>query len=121
MGERAVSEIVAPDSPAAYDSVGYQQALSQTVASVKSIIQRRQLDPLRYLIEIDAGLPVFAARDTHQLRIAYNRFDTLFTEIAVPHSWMLDQTGKGHEDFLIAVDDMVLALKGKVQQAGRPL
>ena len=37
------------------------------------------------------------------------------------HEWMLEQTGKGHEDFLLAIDDMVLALKGKIQAAGRPI
>ena len=104
-----------------YDSVGYQTALSQALASIKTVIQRRQLDPLRYIVEIDAGLPIFAARDTHQLRIAYNRFQVLSMEVTIPHVWMLDQTGKGHEDFLIAVDDMVLALKGKIQEAGRPI
>lgn len=106
---------------AVYDSVGYQTALSLTLASIKAVIQRRQLDPLRYIVEIDAGLPIFAMRGTHQLRIAYNRFQALAMEATIPHEWMLEQTGKGHEDFLIAVDDMVMALKGKIQAAGRPL
>jgi hypothetical protein len=106
---------------AVYDSVGYQTALSLALASIKAVILRRQLDPLRYIVEIDAGLPIFAMRDTHQLRIAYNRFQTLSMEATIPHEWMLEQTGKGHEDFLIAVDDMVLALKGKIQAAGRPI
>jgi len=106
---------------AVYDSVGYQTALSLALASIKAVIQRRQLDPLRYIVEIDAGLPIFATRDTHQLRIAYNRFQTLSMEATIPHEWMLEQTGKGHEDFLIAVDDMVMALKGKIQAAGRPM
>ena len=106
---------------AVYDSVGYQTALSLALASIKAVIQRRQLDPLRYIVEIDAGLPIFAMRDTHQLRIAYNRFQTLSMEATIPHEWMLEQSGKGHEDFLIAVDDMVLALKGKIQEAGRPI
>lgn len=106
---------------AVYDSVGYQTALSLALASIKAVIQRRQLDPLRYIVEIDAGLPIFAMRDTHQLRIAYNRFPELAIEATIPHEWMLEQTGKGHEDFLIAVDDMVMALKGKIQAAGRPL
>ncbi len=105
----------------AYDSVGYQTALQQALASIKSVIQRRQLDPLRYIVEIDAGLPIFATRDTHQLRIAYNRFQALSMEATIPHAWLLEQAGKGHEDFLIAVDDMVMALKGKVQEAGRPM
>ncbi|MEO8165820.1 MAG: hypothetical protein ABI619_10535 [Betaproteobacteria bacterium] len=111
----------APPATAAYDSVGYQQALSQAVASIKTVIQRRQLDPLRYIVEIDAGLPIFATRDTHQLRIAYNRFRDLSMEVTIPHRWMLEQTGKGHEDFLLAVDDMVLELKGRIQAAGRPI
>ncbi len=106
---------------AVYDSVGYQTALSQALASIKTAIQRRQLDPLRYIVEIDAGLPIFATRDTHQLRIAYNRFQVLSMEATIPHEWLLEQTGKGHEDFLLAVDDMVLALKNKIQEAGRPI
>ena len=106
---------------AAYDSVSYQTVLALALASVKAAIQRRQLDPLRYIVDIDAGLPVFAMRDTHQLRIAYNRFETLSVEATIPHDWMLEQTGKGHEDFLIAVDDMVMALKVKIQTAGRPI
>lgn len=111
------------DAPmlAAYDSVGYQTALSQSLAAIKTILQRRQLDPLRYIVEIDAGLPVFATRDTHQLRIAYNRHQVLSMEVTIPHPWMIEQTGKGHEDFLIAVDNMVLELKGRIQAAGRPI
>lgn len=104
-----------------YDSVGYQLALAQATASIKTVIQRRQLDPLRYIVEIDAGLPIFATRDTHQLRIAYNRFQTLSMEVTIPHKWMTEQTGKGHEDFLMAVDDMVMELKGMIQAAGRPI
>ena len=104
-----------------YDSVGYQLALLQTAASIKAVIQRQQLDPLRYIIEIDAGLPIFATRDTHQLRIAYNRFRDLSMEVTIPHGWMVEQTGKNHDDFLIAVDEMVVKLKGKIQAAGRPI
>jgi len=106
---------------AAYDSVAYQTALSLALAAIKTVLQRRQLDPLRYIVDIDAGLPIFATRDTHQLRIAYNRFQDLSMEVTIPNQWMIEQTGKGHEDFLIAVDDMVLALKGKIQAAGRPI
>jgi hypothetical protein len=106
---------------AVHDSLGYQAALSLAMASIRTVIQRRQLDPLRYIVEIDAGLPIFAVRDTHQLRIAYNRFQTLSMETTIPHEWMMEQTGKGHEDFLVAVDDMVMALKGKIQEAGRPM
>lgn len=85
------------------------------------MLKRRQLDPLRYIVDIDAGLPVFALRDTHQLRIAYNHYATLSVEITIPHEWLLEQTGKGHDQFLLAVDDAVLALKGQVQAAGRTL
>jgi hypothetical protein len=42
-------------------------------------------------------------------------------EVTIPHPWMIEQTGKGHEDFLIAVDNMVLELKGRIQAAGRPI
>jgi len=42
-------------------------------------------------------------------------------EVTIPHKWMTEQTGKGHEDFLMAVDDMVMELKGKIQAAGRPI
>jgi hypothetical protein len=104
-----------------YDSLGYQAALSLAMATIRTVIQRRQLDPLRYIVEIDAGLPIFATRDTHQLRIAYNRFQSLSMEATIPHEWMMEQTGKGHEDFLVAVDDMVMALKSKIQEAGRPM
>ncbi len=106
---------------ATYDPVGYQTALFQALVSIKTVIQRRQLDPLRYIVEIDPGLPVFATREAHQLRITYNRFRELSMEASIPHEWMLEQTGKGHEDFLVAIDDLVLALKGKIQSAGRPI
>lgn len=104
-----------------YDSVGYQAALSLAHATIRTVIQRRQLDPLRYIVEIDAGLPIFAMRDTHVLRITYNRFQTLSMEATLPHEWLMEQTGKGHEDFLIAVDDLVMALKARIQEAGRPM
>jgi hypothetical protein len=42
-------------------------------------------------------------------------------EVAIPHEWLIEQSGKAHENFLIAVDDLVLALKGRVQAAGRPI
>lgn len=119
-GDAILNEL-APPVPGAYDSVGYQLALSQATASIKTVIQRRQLDPLRYIVQIDAGLPIFAERDTHQLRITYNRFQSLSMETTLPHEWIIEQAGKGHEDFLMAVDDMVLALKGKIQAAGRPI
>lgn len=85
------------------------------------MLKRRQLDPLRYIVDIDAGLPVFAQRDTHQLRIAYNHYAALAVEITIPHEWLLEQTGKAHDQFLLAVDDVVLVLKGKVQAEGRTL
>lgn len=116
-----MSESPAPVTAAGYDSVAYQTALSQAQAGIKTVLKRRQLDPLRYIVDIDAGLPVFAMRDTHQLRIAYNHYATLFMEATIPHEWLLEQTGKAHDQFLLAVDDLVLALKGKVQAAGRTL
>lgn len=103
------------------DSVTYQQALSKAFAGIKTILQQRQLDPLRYIVDIDSGQPVFAARDTHLLRIAYNRHEFLSMEINVPHEWLLEETGESHDNFLRAVDDMVLELKGKIQATGRLL
>lgn len=104
-----------------YDSVAYQTTLVQTYANVKSVLQRRLLDPLRYIVEIDAGLPIFALRGTHQLRIGYNRFATLSVEASIPHEWMQEETGEGHDEFMRAVDEMVLALKSKVEATGRPI
>ncbi len=103
------------------DSLTYQEALSKALAGVKTILQRRQLDPLRYIVDIDAGQPIFAPRNTHLLRIAYNRHEVLSMEVAIPHEWLLGQAGEGQENFLRAVDDMVLELKGKVLATGRPL
>lgn len=60
-------------------------------------------------------------RDTHRLRIAYNHYAELSMETTIPHEWLLEQTGRAHDQFLLAVDDMVLALKSKVQAAGRSL
>lgn len=105
----------------AYDSVAYQTTLVQTYANVKTVLKRRLLDPLRYIVEIDPGLPIFALRDAHQLRIAYNRFATLSVEASIPHEWMLEESGKGHDHFMRAVDDMVLSLKSKVEATGRPV
>ena len=103
------------------DSLTYQDALTKAYAGIKTILQRRQLDPLRYRVDIDSGQPVFAARDTHLLRIAYNRHEVLSMEIPIPHEWLLEQAGEGHENFLRAVDDMVVELKSKVQATGRLL
>jgi len=103
------------------DSSTYQEALSKAFAGIKAILQRRQLDPLRYVVDIDSGQPVFAHRDTHLLRIAYNRHEVLSMEAAIPHEWLVEQAGEGHENFLRTVDDMVLQLKGKVQATGRLL
>jgi len=103
------------------DSATYQEALSRAFAGIKAILQRRQLDPLRYIVDIDSGQPVFAHRDTHLLRIAYNRHEVLSMEAAIPHEWLVEQAGEGHENFLRTVDDMVLQLKGKVQATGRLL
>ena len=38
----------------AYDSVAYQTTLVQTYANVRSVLKQRLLDPLRYIVEIDA-------------------------------------------------------------------
>jgi len=103
------------------DSSTYQEALSKAFAGIKAILQRRQLDPLRYIVDIDSGQPVFAHRDTHLLRIAYNRHEVLSMEAAIPHEWLVEQAGDGHENFLRTVDDMVLQLKGKIQATGRLL
>lgn len=103
------------------DSLTYQEALSKAFAGIKTILQRRQLDPLRYIVDIDSGQPVFAPRNTHLLRIAYNRHEVLSMEVAIPHEWLSGKEGEGHENFLRAVDEMVLELKGKVQAAGRLL
>jgi hypothetical protein len=103
------------------DSVTYQEALSKAFAGIKTILQRRQLDPLRYMVDIDSGQAVFAARDTHLLRIAYNRHEVLCMEITIPHQWLVEDAGESHENFLRAVDDMVLELKGKIQATGRLL
>ena len=103
------------------DSVAYQEALSRAFAGIKTILQRRQLDPLRYIVDIDSGQPVFAARDTHLLRIAYNRHEVLSMEIAIPHQWLLGDAGGNQDNFMRAVDDMVLELKGKIQATGRLL
>jgi hypothetical protein len=103
------------------DSLTYQEVLSKAFAGIKTILRRRQLDPLRYIVDIDSGQPVFALRDTHLLRIAYNRHEVLSMEVAIPHQWLVGQAGEDHENFLRAVDDMVLELKGKVQAARRLL
>lgn len=109
---------LAPPVSAEFDSMGYQTSLSTALASIKTVLQRQQLDPLRYSVNIDAGLPIFAPRTMHVLRIAYNRQSALCMEIAIPHDWLIAQSGKPHEDFLVAVDDLILTLKGKVQAAG---
>jgi hypothetical protein len=104
-----------------YDSVAYQTTLVRAYANIKTVLQNRLLDPLRYIVEIDSGLPIFALRSIHQLRIAYNRFAFLSAEVSIPHEWMQEETGKGHDDFMHAVDELVLALKGKVEATGRPI
>lgn len=105
----------------AYDSVAYQTTLVQTYANVRSVLKQRLLDPLRYIVEIDAGLPIFALRNSHRLRIAYNRFASLSVETSIPHEWMQEEVGKGHDHFMRAVDDLVLSLKSKVEATGRPI
>ena len=103
----------------AYDSIAYQTVLVRANASIKTALQRRLLDPLRYAVEIDAGLPIFALRSNHQLRIGYNRFADLSVEASIPHEWLQEETGPAHDDFMGVVDDMVLALKSKVEATGR--
>ena len=104
-----------------YDPVGYQTPLVRVYAEIKSALQRRLLDPLRYIVEIDAGMPIFALRDVHKLRIGYNRFASLSVEASIPHEWLQEETGKLHDEFMRAVDNMVLDLKGKIEATGRPI
>ena len=104
-----------------YDSIAYQTSLVNAYANVKSALQNRLLDPLRYIVTIDAGLPMFALRSTHQLRIAYNHFALLSVEVGIPHEWMEEETGPKHDDFMRAVDDMVLKLKSKVETSQHPI
>jgi hypothetical protein len=110
--------VTAPAVAAELDSMLYQASLSKALASIRTVLQRRQLDPLRYTVDIDAGLPVFAPRSMHMLRVSYNRQAALAMEIAIPHDWLMAESGKPYEDFLVAVDDLILALKGRVQVAG---
>ena len=100
--------------------MAYQTSLFNALAGVKMVLKRRQLDPLRYTVTIDDGLPVFELRDPHHLQIAYNRFPTLSTSTIVPHEWLV-QGGKPHEHFMLAADDLVMAMKGMVQAAGKAL
>lgn len=103
-----------------YDSIAYQTTLARAHANIKSVLRRRLSDPLRFMIDIDAGMPVFASREFHKLRIGYNRFANLSVEATIPHEWLREETGKAHDDFMLAVDDMVLSLKSKVEMAGLP-
>jgi hypothetical protein len=112
-----VSE-TAPDVAAEFDSMSYQVSLSRALASIRTVLLRRQLDPLRYTVEIDPGLPVFAPRPIHMLRVSYNRQAALSMEIAIPHESLTAASGKPHEDFLVAVDELILALKSRIQAAG---
>jgi hypothetical protein len=72
-------------------------------------------------VTIDDGLPVFEQRDVHRLQIAYNRFPALATGTVIPHEWLMQQAGNPHEMFMLAVDDLVMAMKGMVQAAGKNL
>ena len=101
--------------------MSFHAALTLAQAGIRTVLKRRQLDPLRYIVDIDAGLPPFELRDTHLLRISYNHFPLLAMEASIPHAWMMEQSGNGHDQFLLAVDEIVLALKEKVQAAGRML
>lgn len=110
-----------PEPACIKDSIAYQSALSEAQAGIRTALRRRQLDPLRYIVTIDAGLPIFAMRDRHQLRIAYNHYAELAMETTILHEWLLQKSGNGHERFLLAVDELVLELKSRVQAAGRTL
>lgn len=101
--------------------MAYQTLLSQAHAAIRSALQQRQLDPLRYRVDIDPGVPIFAPREIHLLRIAYNRHETLSVELDVPHEWLMVQAGKPREEFLSAIDARVLALRDRVLAAGRPI
>lgn len=99
----------------------YQESMSRALADVRASLRNHKLDPLRYLIDIDAGLPPFAPRDTHLLRIAYNHYSELSMELSVPHDWLVEPAGADHDRFLGVVGEMVSALKIRVQDSGRPL
>ncbi|MGH8677341.1 MAG: hypothetical protein ACREUQ_03190 [Burkholderiales bacterium] len=104
-----------------YDPLLYQQALLKALDRINNVLRRRDMDPLRYIVQIDPGLPAFERRETHHLRIGYNRHDILSTETAIPHKWLLEQAGPNCDAFLAAVDDLALELKGRVRTAGRPV
>jgi hypothetical protein len=106
---------------AATPPVLYQESVSRALADVKLSLRRQHLDPLRYLVDIDAGLALFAPRPEHQLRIAYNRHEELAMECAIPHAWLIEPAGDDHDRFVGAVDELVSSLKTRVQASGRPL
>lgn len=101
--------------------MAYQTLLSQAHAAIRGALQQRQLDPLRYRVDIDPGVPIFAPREIHLLRIAYNRHETLSVEMNVPHEWLIAQAGQAREDFISAMDVQILALRDRVLSAGRPI
>lgn len=107
--------------PAGFDSVAYQTQLSQAHVAIRGALQHRHLDPPRYRVDIDPGVPIFAPRVIHLLRIAYNRHETLSVELDVPHEWLIVQTGQAREDFISAMDVQILALRDRVLAAGRPI
>ena len=107
------------NSPA--QPVLYQEAVSLALAAVGTELRDQDLDPLRYLVDIDAGLPLFAPRDIHQLRVAYNHRRELSMETSVPHEWLIASAGVDYDQFIAAVTDLVSALKTKVLESGRPL
>lgn len=99
----------------------YQEAVSIALAAIGTELRDQDLDPLRYLVDIDAGLPLFAPRENHQLRVAYNHRRELSMEASVPHEWLIASAGVDRDQFIAAVTDLVSALKTKVLESGRPL
>lgn len=99
----------------------YQELLSGALADITAGLRQQGLDPLRYLVDIDAGLAKFAPRDTHQIRIEYNHRSELMMEATVPHEWLVAPAGSKHDQFIAAISELVSALKTKVQASGRPL
>lgn len=99
----------------------YQESLSGALADVTVGLRQQGLDPLRYLVDIDAGLAMFAPRDTHQIRVTYNHRSELSMEATVPHEWLVAPKGSKHDQLIAAISELVSALKSKVEASGRPL
>jgi hypothetical protein len=110
-----------PQGTTSTPPVLYQESVSRALADIKLSLRRQQLDPLRYLVDIDAGLARFEPRSSHPLRISYNRHEELAMERTIPHAWLIEPSGDDHDRFISAVDELVSALKAQVQASGRPL